>query len=423
MERIAIVVQRYGTEVNGGAELHARLLVQALKAHYEIDVLTSRALDYVHWAPHYPAGEERLDGCRVLRFDHPQRQRGRRRHLPLVHKLRFALRPWLARLRLAPVRQPNGGERHDGLQFLRAQGPAVDGLIDHLRSNGDGYAALIFLTARFFPTAMGVLVAPERSLLVPTLHDEKAMVLPHFHAVFRAPHRVLYNTAAEQVLAERLYGPGLATGEVCGVGIDMPALGADHGTTFGRVAARHGISGPYLLYVGRVDVSKGCGELFDFFARCAERQPEPLQLVVCGKLVMPAPKHPRIVLAGFVTDEERDALIAHATALVVPSRHESLSLVLLESLALGCPVIVNAGSEVLRLHVADSGVGMVYDSFDTFATAVTRTLQLPAAQRGEQAVRGRHYVAQRYDWKRITARYCQLIDEIAAGRGTPPDSP
>jgi glycosyltransferase involved in cell wall biosynthesis len=419
MERIAIVVQRYGSEVNGGAELHARLLVQALKPHYEVDVLTSRALDYVHWAPHYPAGEERIDGCHVLRFDHPPRERGRRRHLPLVHKLRFALRPWLVRLGIAPVRKPNGGERHDGLQFLRAQGPAVDGLITHLRTRGDRYAALIFLTARFFPTAMGVLVAPGRSLLVPTLHDEKAMVLPHFHAVFRAPHRILYNTAAEKALAERLYGPGLAPGEVCGVGIDMPAPGTDHGTSYGRVAARHGIAGPFLLYVGRVDANKGCGELFEFFARLLDQQPGPLQLVVCGKLAMPAPAHPRIVLAGFVADDERDALLAHAEALVVPSRHESLSLVLLESLALGCPVIVNAGSEVLRQHVADSGVGMVYDGFDAFAAAVTQTLRTPAAQRQQQAARGRHYVAQHYDWKRITVRYRQLIDEIVAGRQPP----
>lgn len=414
MERIAIIVQRYGTDVNGGAELHARLLVQALNPYYDIDVLTSRALDYVRWAPHYPPGEERVNGCRVLRFDHPPRERGRRRHLPLMHKLRFALRPWLVRLGVGPVRWPKGRERHDGLQFLRAQGPAVDGLIDHLRTRGDRYAALIFLTARFFPTAVGVLVAPERSLLVPTLHDEKAMVLPHFHTVFRAPHRILYNTAAEQALAERLYGPGLAPGEVCGVGIDMPASDVDHSTAFSRVAASQGISGPYLLYVGRVDTSKGCGELFDFFVRFAERHPTPLQLVVSGRLAMPAPEHPRIKLTGFVADDERDALIANAVALVVPSRHESLSLVLLESLAFGCPVIVNAGSEVLRQHVADSHVGMTYDNFDSFAAAVMQTLQMSGAQRDEQAKRGRHYVAEHYDWKHITARYRHLIDDIIA---------
>lgn len=423
MGRIAIVVQRYGAEVNGGAELHARLLARALRPHYEVDVLTSRALDHVHWAAHYPAGESRVDGCRVLRFDHPPRARGRRRQLPLSHKFRFALRPALARLGVAPVGRPKGRARHDGLQFLRAQGPAVDGLLDHLRMHGDHYAAIIFLTARFFPTAMGVLVAPGRSLLVPTLHDEKAMVLPHFHAVFRKPHRILYNTAAEQALAHRLYGPNLAPGEVCGVGIDLPPPGTDHAAAFGRVAARHGIHGRYLVYVGRVDPGKGCGELFDFFARSADRLPEPLQLVVCGKLGMPAPTHPRIVLAGFVADDERDALLAHAQALVVPSRHESLSLVLLESLALGCPVIVNAGSAVLRQHVADSGVGMVYEDFEDFAAAVEQTLRLPAARRDEQAARGRQYVAERYDWKRITARICQLIEEIAANGRRPPAIP
>lgn len=421
MERIAIVVQRYGTEVNGGAELHARLLARALGPHYEVDVLTSCALDHVHWAPHYPAGESRVEGCRVLRFGHPPRVRGRRRQLPLAHKLRFVLRRWLSRWGVAPVRRPNGRERHDGLQFLRAQGPAVDGLLDHLRTSGDRYAALIFLTARFFPTAMGVLVAPERSLLVPTLHDEKAMVLPHFHAVFRAPHRILYNTAAEQALAAQLYGADLAPSEVCGVGIDLPAPDTDHAPAFSRVATRLGLHAPYLLYVGRIDPGKGCAELFDFFARVADRLPERLQLVVCGKLGMPAPAHPRIVLAGFVADDERNALMAHALALVVPSRHESLSLVLLESLAMGCPVIVHAGSEVLRQHVARSGVGIAYDGFDSFAAAVAQTLRQPAAERDDQAARGRRYVAEHYGWQRITTRLRQLIDDIAARRRTPSD--
>ncbi|WP_284616459.1 glycosyltransferase [Aquabacterium humicola] len=417
MKRIAIVVQRYGAEVNGGAELHARLLAQALRPFYEIDVLSSRALDYRHWHPHYPAGESTLDGCRVIRFDHPPRTRGRQRNLPLRHKLRFLLRGWLPRLGLRPVAEPAGDEVLDGVRYLRAQGPTMDGLMAHLAQHAADYAALIFLTARFHPTALGVLVAPTRSLLVPTLHDEKTMVLPHFHRVFRAPRRILYNTAAEQAVARRLYGDDLAPGEVVGVGITMPA--AQDETAWPALAAKHGLAGRYLIYVGRVDASKGCDELFDHFARFADRHPEPLQLVVCGKLVMPAPAHARIVLAGFVDDAERDALVAHAAALVVPSRHESLSLVLLESLAQGCPVIVNAGSEVLRRHVQDSGVGASYEGFEGFAGAVARTLALTEAERADQAERGRRYVAERYGWPRIVARYRALIEEIDAGPRNP----
>jgi len=419
MTRIAIIVQRYGLEINGGAELHARLLVHALKPHYDVDVLTSRALDYQVWDQHYPTGEQWVEGCRVLRFDHPPRDRSRRKYMPLRHKLRFKLRRWLPRLGLQAVRHPTANDADDGIDYLRAQGPTMDGLIDYLRGHSTEYAALIFMTARFHPTALGVLVDPARSILVPTLHDEKAMYLPHFHRVFRAPRWIMYNTRAEQAVARQLYGEDLAPGEVGGVGIHMPAapgaLDAEGEQRWAQTAERHGIDAPYLLYVGRVDTSKGCGELFDNFDRLRRRSMGPVQLVVCGQLFMQPPRHADIVLTGFVSDQERDDLIAHAGALVVPSRHESLSLVLLESLAAGCPVIVNRHSEVLRQHVLDSGVGECYDTFEDFAASAARILGADSATRLTQAQHGRRYVQEHYDWGRIVAKYRRVIDGDRTG--------
>lgn len=420
MRRIAIIVQRYGAEINGGAELHARQWAQALKPHYAVDVLTSCALDYQTWAPHFPPGESDIDGVRVLRFEHPVR---RKVHMPLRHKLRFQCRRWLAAAGLPLVAAPAGIAAYDGIDYLRGKGPTMDGLMAYLEARGADYAALIFFTAFFHPAALGVLVQPQRSLLVPTLHDEKGMYLPHYHRVFRAPRAVLYNTAAEQAVARRLYGDGLAPARVCGVGIPLKTAAelatARSASALAEVAGRLQLGAPFLLYVGRVDRSKGCAELFEHFAALRRQWPTPLKLVVCGQWFMSRPSHPDILATGFVGEADRDVLLAHAAALVVPSRHESLSMVLLEGLGAGCPVIVNRGSEVLREHVRASGIGESYAGAEEFSAAVRRVLTLSPQQRSEIADRGRQYVADGYSWARVVVR---LREAIALCADAPDDA-
>ena len=56
--KIAVVAQRYGADINGGAELHARYVAEHLARHAEVEVLTTCAQDYVTWANEFPAGVE-----------------------------------------------------------------------------------------------------------------------------------------------------------------------------------------------------------------------------------------------------------------------------------------------------------------------------------------------------------------------------
>ena len=49
MKKIGIIIQRYGKNVNGGAEVHARMIAEQLMNKYDVTILTSCAQDYISW--------------------------------------------------------------------------------------------------------------------------------------------------------------------------------------------------------------------------------------------------------------------------------------------------------------------------------------------------------------------------------------
>ena len=66
--KLAVVVQRYGVEVSGGAELHARYIAEHLSRHADVRVLTTCARDYITWKNEFPAGETLVNAIPVERF-------------------------------------------------------------------------------------------------------------------------------------------------------------------------------------------------------------------------------------------------------------------------------------------------------------------------------------------------------------------
>ena len=68
--KICFVVQRYGDEVNGGAEVHAKQLAEHVNdlTDHEVEVATTKAIDYVTWKNEYEKDEEIINGIKVHRF-------------------------------------------------------------------------------------------------------------------------------------------------------------------------------------------------------------------------------------------------------------------------------------------------------------------------------------------------------------------
>ena len=168
--RIGIVVQRYGVEVVGGAERLARGVAEGLARRHDVEVLTTCALSYRTWANHYPEGRQRVGGVTVRRF-RSERERDIDEFNALSDRL-FA----------GAARTPEQ-ER----AWLEAQGPVVPALVDYLHAAAHDFDRLIFFTYLYYPTVHGIQVAPERSVLVPTAHDEAPFWMELYRPVFTLP--------------------------------------------------------------------------------------------------------------------------------------------------------------------------------------------------------------------------------------------
>jgi glycosyltransferase involved in cell wall biosynthesis len=401
--KLAVVVQRYGADISGGAELHARYIAERLSCHVDVRVLTTCARDYVSWRNHWAAGEDRVNGVAVERFPvtHERDTADFGRRSTQVFSVRHALR--------------------DELRWLDAEGPTSPALVERLRQSGDEFDYVLLFSVRYYHAYHGARAVPERAILVPTAERESALGLSMFGPVFRGVRAVMYNSFEERALIQAVSGNHDVPGVVVGVGSEIP----QH-VDPARFRRTFGVDGHFALYVGRIDVNKGCGELFDFFIRYAGKAAQPVSLVLIGTPVLPIPQHPRIRHLGFVTDQEKFDAMAAADLLIVPSYYESLSMVALEAWALGRPVVANAHCDVLLGQCMRSNAGLYYRDAAEFTATLEAIVGGPAlaATLGHN---GRAYYERHYDWPVIERKYltmfARLDAETAAGAARPGIAP
>ena len=388
--KIGIVNQRYGPEVNGGSELYARLIAERLKDRYDVEVITTTALDYDTWKNYYPAGVEEVHGIPVRRFP-VERERG----------LGFRIVNKLMRL------------RKTGLCFLdrywvEQQGPYCPKAVQYLVEHRNNYDAVIFVTYLYYLTVAGLPELADKAILVPTAHDEYCIYFHIYERIFQSPRAVIYLTEEEKKLVNRLFHNENIANRVLGVGVDLPKE-----TDGGRFRKKYGIEGEYFIYAGRVDRLKNCHRMIEYFKRYRETEGhlEHIRLVIVGKVMMEIDPDPGILCLGFVEEQDKYDGISGARALLLPSKYESLSIAVLEAFALGKPVVVNGKCEVLKAHCQKSGAGLSFGNEEEFITALT-ALQKDSPEYMRMCSAGREYIDRFYCWRDIIKGYEELIEYV-----------
>ncbi len=438
--KIAFVIQRYGAEVLGGSEQLCRLIAERLAAQHEVEVITTCARDYVTWANEYPEGTDRIRGVVVRRFAN-----ARARDQGAFNRYS----EWIYNNPHTPA---------DEIEWLKQQGPWSPALVEYLRRQHQQFDVLVFFTYLYAPTVLGLEIAPARSVLVSTAHDEPAIRLGIFKQVFSRPAAICYLTETEQRLVHQLFPDRPLIEEVTGVGIDVPqhqpyprmpaaeeeaaapapvvdesdptpaieesTIAPDdlpardfpsHLTARGAVfRRRHRLYGPLMLYGGRIDPGKGCEELIEYFSRYVKEGGDGT-LALMGVKMMALPEEPFIRFAGLLSDRERTQALEAATVVIAPSPYESLSLLALEAFAVGTPVLANARSEVLVEHCVRSNAGLWYADGDEFVECL-KLLAGDARLRAAMGRNGRDYVRRNYRWDVVLGKYERIFARVRNAR-------
>ncbi|MBX5484240.1 MAG: glycosyltransferase [Myxococcaceae bacterium] len=379
--KVAIVVQRFGDEVTGGAEKHARDVADRLAPYWDITVLTTCAKDHLTWKNELPAGPDRVGRLKVLRFP--------ARRVRDIHRFNALSRTRFGR----PLDRMH--EEH----WIAEQGPLVPDLFEHLAHHAADYDGFVFFTYLYAPTVWGLPMVAQKALLVPTVHDEPPLYFHAYADALERPRALLCNTPEEQALIARRSAHA-ARARVVGVGVE-PLPGNPE-----RFRRQFHLDRPYLLYVGRIEPGKGVDALLRHYRALRRSDPGAPDLVLAGALHMTLGGE-GVRYVGRLSEQEKWDALSGARAVVVPSRFESLSLLALESFAAGAPVVANGDSDVLRGQCERSGAGRCYTDAASFVEAVEDV----TLRREELSRKGRAF-AKKHSWEAVVRCYREELDRI-----------
>lgn len=384
-EKILFVIPLYG-DVPGGGERLCRFLAEKLTDHFDVEVATTKAKNFSSWKNYFEQDEEMINNVLVRRF--ATKFERSKANIETQHFLRL---------------EPANHELF--LRWLIEQGPISEGLEDFIEKNHQNYKKIIVFQYLYATAYKTIQIVPEDKLVfVPLAHDELVIRFGGFFEMFKKPEWLVYCSQAEKKIVDRFYFLTDKRYVVAGGGVDVP----DDIPTQEEIRKKYGLEN-YLVYVGRIDPSKGVAQLVDFFLKFKKRNKSNLKLVLVGKEVRRMQINKDIVVTGFVSEQEKFGLVGASEMLINPSQFESLSFVVLEAFFMKKPVIVNGLCEVTKSHCQKAQAGLWYTKYDEFEEVVKYILK-NKQEKDQMGQNGYEYAMQNYTWDRVVEKWLNVLN-------------
>ena len=416
--RFAFVTPRYGADISSGAEHVCRLLAEQVSERHDVDVLTTCARDASTWKNEYSEGADKVRGVLVRRFAVNQ-----------PHD-RAAFQQLSSRLLGSPH------SRQTEEDWVRRLGPTSPALIEHLKRQHRAYDAVVFFSLCHATTVFGVAAASDRAVVFPYLTLDASLRFGIWAEVLRSVRGVGYLSAAERRLARGFLQVSPGREEIVGVGVDAPTLQAyprhqqdpaddlpdesdepsaeartlptdyleGRGVLFRR---RHRLYGRFVLYGGRVAPDNGCEEMLEYFDSYTAADGDT-SLILMGVKLMQVPEQPHVHAAGVLPDRELMLAYEAAEVTLAPDPHDLAAKAVLESFAVGTPVLAAATNDAAVDYCRRANAGLYYATRDEFVEAL-KLLMTDARLRERLGDNGRAFVRQHHRWDAVLGRFERLV--------------
>ncbi|MDY0129148.1 MAG: glycosyltransferase family 4 protein [Methanosarcina vacuolata] len=388
--KLAFVTPWYGN-IPGGAESECRRTVENLQKHgIEVEILTTCIKEFLSdWnTDFYEEGIYNLNGVNIRRFS------VRKRDTVRFDKINYKL---MHGLKISPEEEKT---------FMREMVNSP-GLYSYIAEHGVDYDYFLFIPYMFGTTYYGSCIYPEKSVLIPCLHDESYAYLNIYKTMFENVKGVIFHAFPEKILANQLYNLNNRQ-TVLGEGIDM-----DFVYNPDRFREKYGIKTDFILYAGRKEAGKNVPLLIDFFARYKKHRNNELKLVLIGSGTIEIPSENRndIIDLGFVLLQDKYDAYSAATFLCQPSLNESFSIVIMESWLCKSPVLVHGDCAVTKDHCIKCNGGLYFNDYYEFEGCLDFYIEHPAARK-IMAENGMSYVIENFSWDKIVEKYIEFLGSL-----------
>lgn len=261
-----------------------------------------------------------------------------------------------------------------------------------------------------------ILVVHDLSpILMPEMYSWKARLWHKFinipKLVKRADKLIAVSGYTKQALHTELGAP-LDKITVAHLGVDHERFRPDLDVAVQRsVRNRYSLPGEFLLYIGTIEPRKNIERLIEAF----EQAEISADLVLAGKLgwradqimekIRKSPKGRQIHYLGYVSEEDKPALLKLARAFVWPSLYEGFGLPPLEAAAVGTPVLVSSVTSLPEV-LADSA--LLVNPYNVSEISRGMEVLLNEETLREQYIKRGLDRAQKFDW----VKTAQIIKQV-----------